>query len=128
MASTGRFRILSLLSVDLLDPNGVSATALQDVTGLVQQFPPSLLEQIVVYPELPGAISWASIPTCVKEHAEMAVYSGYEVADAYGIYGVDPAQGALVVVRPDGYVGMVAPLSEVARVDGYFGGIMKRVA
>ncbi|RAH48816.1 uncharacterized protein BO95DRAFT_355966 [Aspergillus brunneoviolaceus CBS 621.78] len=128
LASTGRFRILSLLSVDLLDPNGVSATALQDVTGLVQQFPPSLLEQIVVYPELPGAISWASIPTCVKEHAEMAFYSGYEVADAYGIYGVDPAQGALVVVRPDGYVGIVAPLSEVARVDGYLGGIMARIA
>ncbi|PYI25002.1 hypothetical protein BP00DRAFT_410538 [Aspergillus indologenus CBS 114.80] len=128
LASTGRFRILSLLSVDLLNPNGVSATALKGVAGLVQQFPPSLLEQIVVYPELPGAVSWTNIPACVKVHAEMSFYSGYEVADAYGIYGIDPAQGALVVVRPDGYVGMVAPLGEVARVGKYLGGIMARVA
>ncbi|PYI16408.1 hypothetical protein BO99DRAFT_466008 [Aspergillus violaceofuscus CBS 115571] len=128
LASTGRFRILSLLSVDLLDPTGVSATAVKDAADLIQQFPPSLLEQIVVHPELPGAVSWTNIPACVKEHAEMAFYSGYEVADAYGIYGIDPAQGALVVVRPDGYVGMVASLGEVARVDRYLGGILARVA
>ncbi|PYH86793.1 thioredoxin-like protein, partial [Aspergillus uvarum CBS 121591] len=128
LASTERFRILSLLSVDLLDPDGVSATALKGVAGLVQQFPPLLLEQIVVYPELPSIVSWANKPSFVKEHAEMAFYSGYEVADAYGIYGVDPAQGALLVVRPDGYVGMVAPLGEVARVGEYLGGIMARVA
>lgn len=49
----------------------------------------------------------------------MSLYSGYELQDAYQIYGVDPAKGALVVVRPDGYVGVVAHLNDVGRVDAY---------
>ena len=38
----------------------------------------------------------------------------------YAEYGIDTHAGAIVVVRPDGYVGMVAPLGEVELVDAYF--------
>jgi hypothetical protein len=31
----------------------------------------------------------------------------------------------MVVVRPDGYVGMVAPFEGVQEVDGYFEGLRK---
>lgn len=37
----------------------------------------------------------------------------------YDIYGVGPAQGALVGVGPDGYVDAVACLGDLHRVDGY---------
>lgn len=38
--------------------------------------------------------------------------------------GVDADVGALVVVRPDGYVGLVTVLDGVRRVKGYFGGFL----
>ncbi|ETW78714.1 hypothetical protein HETIRDRAFT_459911 [Heterobasidion irregulare TC 32-1] len=42
----------------------------------------------------------------------------------YETYGVGP-EGAVVVVRPDGYVGTVAPLDQVKTLDGYFAEFMR---
>ena len=39
-------------------------------------------------------------------------------------YGISRSAGALVVVRPDGYIGTVAPLDELAELDAYFSGFM----
>lgn len=89
------------------------------MSALSQRFPATLIEQIIVHPRLAGELTWETIPPCVKEEAEMSLYSGYELDDAYQIYGVDPEKGALVVVRPDGYVGVVAHLDDVDRVDAY---------
>jgi phenol 2-monooxygenase len=38
---------------------------------------------------------------------------------AYATFGIDPA-GAVVIVRPDGYVGMIAPFDHVRDVNHYF--------
>jgi hypothetical protein len=46
--------------------------------------------------------------------------------DAYGIYGASREQGLIVVVRPDGYVGMVAALDGVQRVIDYLDSIIVR--
>jgi len=43
---------------------------------------------------------------------------------AYETYGVSK-EGAIVIVRPDGYVSMVAPLDQVKDVDAYFAGFFK---
>lgn len=56
----------------------------------------------------------------------MSFYSGYELDDAYRIYGVDPTQGALAVIRPDGYVGLLAHLTDICRVDNYLSRIIIR--
>ena len=37
----------------------------------------------------------------------------------YEYFGIDP-RGAIVVVRPDGYVGMVAPFEQHKAIDEYF--------
>lgn len=42
----------------------------------------------------------------------------------YDKYGIDPLTGAIVVVRPDGYVGMVAPLEGLSEIEAYFAGFM----
>jgi len=44
--------------------------------------------------------------------------------DGYSRYGVG-SQGALVIVRPDGYVGAISPLDKVEEVDAYFASFMK---
>lgn len=42
----------------------------------------------------------------------------------YSYYGVTD-EGAIVVVRPDGYVGTIAPLEGIAEIDVYFAQFMK---
>ena len=42
----------------------------------------------------------------------------------YETYGIDPSQGVIVVVRPDGYVGTVAPYESIVDLERYFGGFM----
>ena len=42
-------------------------------------------------------------------------------------YGISRSAGALVVVRPDGYVGAITPLDELASLDAYFAAFMLSV-
>ena len=43
---------------------------------------------------------------------------------AYKRFGIDPRTVTLVIIRPDGYVGMIAPASEFEDVDSYFAAFM----
>ncbi|KAF7794992.1 hypothetical protein EIP86_006136 [Pleurotus ostreatoroseus] len=43
----------------------------------------------------------------------------------YETYGLDPTSGAIVIVRPDGYIGMITALDEVDTIDQYFGSFMR---
>ncbi|KAF8129842.1 FAD binding domain-containing protein [Boletus edulis] len=49
---------------------------------------------------------------------------GSKGGHGYERFGMDPNQIVLVVVRPDGYVGTIAPSSAVADLDNYFGSFM----
>jgi phenol 2-monooxygenase len=44
---------------------------------------------------------------------------GNRGGDAYASFAIDPA-GAVVIVRPDGYVGVVAPFDQVWDINRYF--------
>ncbi|KAJ6151209.1 hypothetical protein N7470_007803 [Penicillium chermesinum] len=124
--STGRFRILCLTSQDLLNSQGVSAQTLRSLGSVIQQFPP-VIEQIVVHPKLEKDFMWHDIPHEVKQHSEMSFYSGYELDDVYGIFGVNPTEGALAAVRPDGYVGVTAALHDVSRVQEYLERLIRKL-
>ncbi|OKP09256.1 Phenol 2-monooxygenase [Penicillium subrubescens] len=117
--STGRFRILCLASTDLLDRQSVSALALDSLDRLMAEFPASVIELIVLHPKLHRQFEWEDVSACIKQRAEMRFHDGSALDDAYAIYGVDPAGGALAVIRPDGYVGVVARLGDAARVEEY---------
>ena len=43
----------------------------------------------------------------------------------YDAYGIDKQEGAIVVVRPDGHVGMVAPFEHLEDITGYFASFMR---
>lgn len=125
--STGRFRILCLASDDLLDPKGVSAKTLTALGSIIAKFPASVLEQVVIHPRVQREFMWSDIPAEVKRLSEMSFYSGYQLDDVYGTYGVDPARGAIAVVRPDGYVGAVSELGDVDRVEEYLKTLIRTV-
>ena len=97
------------------------------MSQLVSQFPASVIEQIVLHPALHRSFEWDDIPVCVKQDAEMRFYDGSALDDAYSMYGVDPAKGALAVIRPDGYVGIVVRLDEVVRVEDYLKGCIRTI-
>ncbi|KAJ5123080.1 hypothetical protein N7448_009177 [Penicillium atrosanguineum] len=126
-ASTGRFRILCLASTDLLDPDGTSTQTLTQLGAMIPRFPLSVLEQVAVHPRLEKDFMWTDIPRELKQYSEMSFYSGYEIDDVYGIYGVNPAEGALAVVRPDGYIGVIAALGDVKRVESYLESLIRTI-
>ncbi|KAI1129609.1 FAD binding domain-containing protein [Nemania abortiva] len=43
---------------------------------------------------------------------------------AYEAYGIEPSQGALVVVRPDQYIARISPLNDIEGVNSFFGGFL----
>ncbi|KAJ5887738.1 hypothetical protein N7495_007779 [Penicillium taxi] len=118
-SSIGRFRILVLTSTDLLEPQGVSAQTIVKLGALIPRFPQSVLEQVVIHPELTRDFMWNDVPKELKKYSEMSLYSGTQLDDVYKIYGVNPAEGVLAVVRPDGYIGVISALNDVKRVERY---------
>jgi phenol 2-monooxygenase len=47
--------------------------------------------------------------------------------NAYKVYGIDPEKGAVAVVRPDGYIGIVGGLADTSRIDAYLKGCLRTV-
>lgn len=112
-----------LTSDDLLDPLGRSARALSMLCdSVIPSFPASMIELVVVHP-LKARFEWTQIPRRVKELAEMS-FHGCTEQDVYGIYGVLETVGSLVVVRPDGVVGIVEHLEAHEAIKAFFGGCL----
>lgn len=78
-----------------------------------------MIELVVLHP-LRKRFEWTDIPSQVKEVAEMRTYSLATKEDAYDIYGVSKDDGGIVALRPDGYIGALAPLSGSETVESYF--------
>ncbi|KAE8330329.1 FAD binding domain-containing protein [Aspergillus sergii] len=128
LPSNGCFRVLCFTSTDLLDSTGKSAQALCHLSSTtLPRFPSSTIEQLVIYPAPLDAFEWEHIPHGIRYWSEMRFYNGYEVNDAYAIYGLDPAKGALAIVRPDGYIGVVGMLTDLDRIDHYLGGCIATI-
>ncbi len=122
--STGRYRILVLTSDDLLDRSGSSAHALGVVCNkILPYFVRSVVELVVIHPYSEQRFEWTDIPRCIKDNAEMR-FHGVSVDDVYDIYGVNRKEGAIAVLRPDGYVGQVTTLNDAKRVLAYLQGCL----
>lgn len=57
----------------------------------------------------------------------MRFYNGTELQDAYKAYGVSPEKGAITVVRPDGYIGMISELKDTDSVHAYLKGCLREL-
>ncbi|PGH36618.1 hypothetical protein GX50_00480 [[Emmonsia] crescens] len=127
--STARFRILLLTSNDLLSPTGISTAAIKSITStlLTNKFPPSILELVAIHPELKPDFLWDEVPTDLKKHAEMRFYDGSALQDVYATFGVPVDKGVIAVVRPDGYIGVLAALDDVQRIENYLRGCLRTV-
>jgi hypothetical protein len=79
---------------------------------------------------LPGALlSESTLPTQKKKNDRVLLddtdVTGTRGGHIHERYGISRSAGALVVVRPDGYVGTIAPLDNLGALDAYFAGFMR---
>lgn len=126
MPSTGRYHILVLASNDLLDKSGASQLALLSCIDVIQKFPAGATDLVIVHP-LQKRFEWTDVPPGLKTFAEMRTYGLAKKEDAYEIFDVSKDEGLIAVIRPDGYVGMLAPLSGSKMVEAYFTGCLTSV-
>ncbi|KAG2144345.1 FAD binding domain-containing protein [Suillus clintonianus] len=68
-------------------------------------------------------------PTLLRSHWSKVFIDDTDVTGSFGgqgysYYGVGP-EGVLAVVRPDGYIGTIAPLDHVDELNAYFASFMK---
>ncbi len=71
-------------------------------------------------PQAPTDLQWiVDIAICraLLDDKDMHGRSG---GGGYAEFDIDEHAGAIVVVRPDGYIGTVAPLENVAFLNSYF--------
>lgn len=85
---------------------------------ILPTFPQGTVELVALHPFRERVFEWTDIPSCVKDTAEMRLH-GPVSDDLYSVYGVDQEKGAIVVVRPDSYVGMVCSLANSPQADSY---------
>lgn len=81
---------------------------------------------VILHPFPERLFEWTDIPSCVKEVAEMKVH-GPAYGGLYSTYGVDQDTGAIVVVRPDGYVGIVCSIQSPSEADAYLSQCLKKI-
>ncbi|KAI0730595.1 FAD binding domain-containing protein [Earliella scabrosa] len=74
-------------------------------------------------------VNYIDLPPLFRPHWSKVLLDDTDMyarvgGDGYVTYGIDAQQGVIVVVRPDGYVGMVAPFEHLQDVDAYFASFM----
>ncbi|KAL7280448.1 hypothetical protein ACG7TL_005378 [Trametes sanguinea] len=79
------------------------------------------------------AVDYTDFPQLLRSHWSKILLDDRDMHARVGgggfqAYGIDPRVGAIVVVRPDGHVGLVAPFDRPDVVDAYFGGFMLPIA
>ncbi|KAG5644873.1 hypothetical protein DXG03_007514 [Asterophora parasitica] len=73
----------------------------------------------------------ADLPDLLHSHwtkvfVDHKEFNGPRGGNAYANFGIDSHAGAVVIIRPDGYVGTIAPFEHVADLNGYFAEFTKQ--
>lgn len=80
------------------------------------------------------ALDFGAMPTLLRPHVGRYGLCDYEKifcadlkrgADIFAMRGIDRAQGCIVIVRPDQYVGHILPLQARGDLAAYFGAILR---
>jgi len=86
-------------------------------------------EVITIWDGKKEEVSYLDIPAVLRPHWTNVLIddvdcTGKMGGNGYDYFGISP-EGAVVVVRPDGYVGTIAPLDAIDEIEGYFAAFMQ---
>ncbi|PVH82377.1 phenol monooxygenase [Cadophora sp. DSE1049] len=127
LGAEGKFGILLLAADDFGNRDSRSTKIAETLCSQVLgKYPSGLLQPIIVLPNEASKFEWTDLPSCIKEEAEMSLFLASE--DVYRIYGI-PCQGVaagkLILVRPDGIVGLMTDLEDIEKVENFLGRLVK---
>ena len=98
-------------------PEGADADAVIDLRAVFQQG-----HRTMELPALPRLLRPAKGPLRLTDHEK--AFCADPSADIYAMRGIDRARGALVLLRPDGYVAEVLPLGAHADLAAFLAGVL----
>nr|VWO96612.1 p-hydroxybenzoate hydroxylase [Ganoderma boninense] len=137
LPSDARFKILVFLgdiSVEAtMDRARALAIRMDAPEGFLRRFGQGAYEKVFdvlsICATKNDKMDFTDVPKFFRSHWSKALLDDKEMSGrggggGYEAYGIDPAEGAIVVVRPDGYVGMVAPFEHLDDISGYFATFM----
>ncbi|KAK9459737.1 FAD binding domain-containing protein [Lipomyces oligophaga] len=132
MPSDGRWRIVYFAgdfkdNMALTDTMTDIAAYLDSKDSLIKRFTPqgaksdSVIEIILIHASPRTAVEWTEFPQAFRPKDNYGREDFWKIyvddeshhnghGHAYKKYGIDPKKGALIVVRPDGYVSAVLPI------------------
>lgn len=127
LAINGKYYVLLFAASSFRDSKGPSWTAAEKLAAeITPRYPKGSTQLVVIFPESELLdVDWSIFPGAVLESAEMHVLKAH--ADIYALYGVDPGEGAIVVVQPDQHVGTIATLADLEKVRAYLDRVLVRV-
>jgi len=104
------------------------ATKLAGENGVLHKFgkKEDMFDVIAISTATKDTIDYTDIPILLRTHWSKVFIDDLEIkgvlgGKAYESYGISREEGAIVVIRPDGYVGFVAGLDQVDDLAEYFG-------
>ncbi|KAJ7768311.1 FAD binding domain-containing protein [Mycena metata] len=126
LPSDTRFKLLAFTGD--ADPEALEDVA-AGVESIQQKYGPALDVISIISRKRPG-FCFMDLPPALRPHWSRVLCDekdlrGTQGGNAYTTLGIDPHEGAIVCVRPDGYVGMVAPLHETAAIFVYLSSFMR---
>ncbi|KAG8995663.1 hypothetical protein FRB94_008888 [Tulasnella sp. JGI-2019a] len=111
------------------------ATELEQDTGFLKKYTPknlaadSVFDIITICTDKKEVCNYTDVPATLRSHWSKVFTDDVSIAGGLGgttyeTYGISP-EGAMVVVRPDGYIGMVAAFDgSGSQLEHYFGGFL----
>ncbi|KAI0091496.1 FAD binding domain-containing protein [Irpex rosettiformis] len=92
--------------------------------------PEKVFDVLAICSQQKDTLSYTDLPEVFRAHWSKVLTDDQDMfkrtgGDGYKTYGIDLLQGVVAVVRPDGYVSMLAPLDGVQDIDQYFSGFMR---
>ncbi|KAI0339685.1 hypothetical protein BDW22DRAFT_1361261 [Trametopsis cervina] len=110
------------------------ATELEDKDGFFRRHgeenPSKMFDILAISSQPKDKLNYVDLPAVLRPHWSKVLSDDTDMfsrtgGKGYEAYGIDTENGAVVVVRPDGYVGMVAPLDGIRDLNEYFAAFMK---
>ncbi|KZV82212.1 thioredoxin-like protein [Exidia glandulosa HHB12029] len=114
---------------------GDLAHALSAATSFRRRFTPpnapvdAVFDIVTICTTPKEEVNFTDVPLALRSHWSKVWTDDEQLAGGVGgkvyeTYGISTTEGAIVVVRPDGYVSAIAPLDGVKYLDQYFSGIL----
>lgn len=121
----------------------VLATKMEEIVQTYEisgEQPSTVINTIVVHTANPLVVNLLDFPAVCRIYDDTKGYNydnvfcaretkdrfGQTIVSAYDKYGVDPGEGRIVLLRPDGYVAYQGPLGDTQALQTYFDAFMIR--